>query len=229
MNIDAALLDAVQWDAAGLVPAVAQDVRTGEVLMLAYMSRESLAATLRDGYATYYSRSRRALWRKGESSGHLQKVQDIRLDCDGDTLLLRVIQTGPACHTGRPSCFFQGRAGAAGWQDADPPAATILQGLMETISARRLADPDQSYVARLFAGGRDKILKKVGEEAAETLIAAKNASPDAVIYETADLLFHTLVMLVEQGLHINEVLYELARREGVSGLVEKASRQGNEA
>ena len=217
------LFDSIKWDAAGLVPAIAQEARTGEVLMLAYMNRESLAATLRDGYATYYSRSRGQLWRKGETSGHLQRITDVRLDCDGDTLLLRVEQTGPACHTGADTCFFR-QQGSDSWQDASPPPAMILQSLCETLLARKLADPGQSYVARLMHDGRDKILKKVGEEAAETIIAAKNDDPDALVYESADLMFHVLVMLVEQDLHIDDVLRELARREGMSGLVEKASR-----
>ncbi|MEK8088940.1 bifunctional phosphoribosyl-AMP cyclohydrolase/phosphoribosyl-ATP diphosphatase HisIE [Thermithiobacillus plumbiphilus] len=218
------LLDSIKWDAAGLAPAIAQEARTGEVLMLAYMNRESLAATLRDGYATYYSRSRGQLWRKGETSGHLQRLVDVRLDCDGDTLLLRVEQTGPACHTGADTCFFRRQQAPGSWQDASPPPAMILQSLCETLSARRLADPGQSYVARLMHDGRDKILKKVGEEAAETIIAAKNGDPGALVYESADLLFHLLVMLVEQDLHIDAVLQELARREGMSGLAEKASR-----
>lgn len=228
-DADPALLEAIKWDAQGLVPAIAQEARTGEVLMLAYMSRESLAATLRDGYATYYSRSRQSLWRKGETSGHLQKLVDLRLDCDGDTLLLRVAQNGPACHTGEDTCFFR-EQDAGGWSASTPPPATVLQALCETISARRLADPAQSYVAKLFAGGQDKILKKVGEEAAETIIAAKNDDPQALAYETADLFFHVLVMLVERGLHVNDVLRELAWREGVSGIAEKAARgQGNDS
>lgn len=214
----------IQWDAQGLVPTIAQDAYTGQVLMLAWMNAESLAVSLRDGYATYWSRSRQSLWRKGESSGHLQKLLDIRLDCDSDALLLQVEQIGPACHTGEQSCFFQGRVDNVGWQPCPPPAASILQRLSDTIAVRRGSDPAQSYVAKLLAGGRDKILKKVGEEAAEILIAAKNSDPAALVYETTDLLFHLLVMLAEQDLHIDAVLRELARREGLSGLAEKAAR-----
>ena len=220
----APVMEAVHWNGDGLVPVITQEARTGQVLMLAWMNAESLAATLRDGYATYWSRSRNRLWRKGETSGHLQKVVDLRLDSDGDTILLQVNQEGPACHTGEPTCFFQGHPGEAGWRREDPPPASVLQRLAATIHARRGADPGQSYVAQLLHGGQDRILKKVGEEATEFLIAVKNGEPDAITAEAADLLFHLLVALEERNLPVDQVLHELARRQGIGGLAEKAAR-----
>lgn len=220
-----AILQAVRWNSDGLVPAIAQDARTGQVLMLAWMNTEALIATLRDGLGTYWSRSRQGLWRKGESSGHYQRLVELRLDCDGDTILLRVIQEGPACHTGEQTCFFLGNPGADGWQHQAPPAGSILQSLQATIQARRGADLGQSYVAQLLHSGQDRILKKVGEEAAEFLIACKNREAAPIVAEAADLVFHLMIALEEQGLHIDLVLGELARREGLSGLAEKAARQ----
>lgn len=149
----AAILAAVRWNADGLVPAIAQDARSGRVLMLAWMNADALLATLRDGLGTYWSRSRQALWRKGETSGHIQHLVDLRLDCDGDTLLLRVIQEGPACHTGEQTCFFLGQPGEQGWQHQAPPPGSILDSLQVTLHNRRTADPGQSYVAQLLHGG----------------------------------------------------------------------------
>lgn len=220
-----ALLSAIHWNADGLVPTITQDARTGQVLMLAWMNAEALQATLQDKMGTYWSRSRQALWRKGESSGHYQHLVDLRLDCDGDTLLMRVIQEGAACHTGEPTCFFQGVADSAGWQHQAPPPGSILDSLQATLQQRRQADPGQSYVAQLLHGGQDRILKKVGEEATEFVLACKNHEQKPIIAEAADLLFHVMVALEEQELHINDVLGELARREGVSGLEEKAARR----
>ncbi|MBE7565319.1 bifunctional phosphoribosyl-AMP cyclohydrolase/phosphoribosyl-ATP diphosphatase HisIE [Acidithiobacillus thiooxidans] len=220
-----ALLAAVRWNADGLVPAIAQDARSGRVLMLAWMNAEALTATLRDEMGTYWSRSRQALWRKGESSGHFQHLVDLRLDCDGDTLLMRVIQEGPACHTGEATCFFQGAPGAEGWQHQAPPPGSILDSLQSTLHQRRQADPGQSYVAQLLHGGQDRILKKVGEEATEFVLACKNHEKKPIIAEAADLLFHLMVALEEQDLHVDDVLAELAKREGISGLDEKAARR----
>ncbi len=220
-----AILAAVHWNADGLVPVIAQDARSGQVLMLAWMNAEALLATLHVGMGTYWSRSRQALWRKGETSGHVQHLVDLRLDCDGDTILMRVIQEGPACHTGEKTCFFLGQPGSDGWQHQAPPPGSILDSLQATLHSRRLADPGQSYVAQLLHGGQDRILKKVGEEAAEFIIACKNPEPKPIIAEAADLLFHLMVALEERELHIDDVLGELARREGISGLEEKAARR----
>lgn len=220
----AELVSAVRWNEHGLAPAIAQDMRSGQVLMLAWMNAEALRASLAEGRGVYWSRSRQALWRKGESSGHVQSLHSVHLDCDGDTILLRVVQEGAACHTGAATCFFR-QAERDAWQDRVPPGGSVLDELQATIHHRRQADPAQSYVAKLLHGGRDRVLKKVGEEAAEFLLACKNPEPQPVIAEAADLLFHLLVALEERDLHIDEVLGELQRREGVSGLVEKASRQ----
>jgi phosphoribosyl-ATP pyrophosphohydrolase/phosphoribosyl-AMP cyclohydrolase len=218
----------VKWDADGLVPAVVQDAADGRVLMLAYMNAESLRATLETGYTHFWSRSRRALWKKGETSGHVQRVREVRLDCDGDTVLVKVDQTGPACHTDAPTCFF--RAAGEGGALAEAPEAPALDRefvkLYEVIRRRREeADPDASYVARLFAKGDDKILGKVAEEAGEVLLAAKDKDPGAVTREAADLLFHLLVALAASGVGPGDVADELRRREGISGLEEKAGRK----
>ncbi len=218
-------LESVRWNSEGLVPAIAQDAFSGQVLMLAWMNDEALLATLREKRGVYWSRSRNSLWRKGETSGHIQHLVDLGLDCDGDTLLLRVLQKGAACHTGADTCFFQ-RAGENGWQPAQPLGGSFLDILQETIHQRRQADPGHSYVARLLHDGQDRILKKIGEEATEFVLSCKNFDRKPIVSEAADLLFHLLVALEERNLHIRDVLAELGRREGVSGLAEKASRAG---
>ena len=219
-------LESVRWNEDGLVPAIVQDAIRGDVLMLAWMSRESLALTLDEGRTVFWSRSRGELWRKGETSGHVQRVREIRLDCDADALLVSVEQVGGiACHTGRRSCFFQALDG-----DDRPPAesqglpAGVLASLARCLEERKSANPADSWTARLYARGLDGILKKVGEEATETVLAAKNGAPDRVIEETADLWFHTMVMLANLGLGPEDVLEELDRRAGRSGLAEKAAR-----
>lgn len=223
------LASQVQWDDRGLVPAVVQDAADGRVLMLAYMDREALAKTVETGFTHFHSRSRGVLWKKGATSGHVQKVREIRLDCDGDTVLVKVDPAGPACHTGAPTCFFRvARDGAPARLVRDEEAGTLygeLAALSATIQERRAAgDPDASYVARLFSQGRDAILKKVAEEAGEVLLAAKGGDPGALTREAADLLFHLLVALAEAGVSPADVAAELRARRGVSGLVEKAAR-----
>ncbi len=220
-----AWLEQVAWDDQGLVAVVAQDADTREVLMQAYMDRAALAATVRDGLATYWSRSRSTIWRKGETSGNYQVLEAIRLDCDNDAILLRVHQTGPACHTGRRNCFFQ-RLEDGQWQEAalapagrgEPSMSEeILARLAKVLDARKEASPEVSYVASLYARGSNKILEKVGEEAVEAILAAKDGDREALIAETADLWFHSLVMLSEQDLDPADVLTELERRFAVSG------------
>jgi phosphoribosyl-AMP cyclohydrolase / phosphoribosyl-ATP pyrophosphohydrolase len=227
--VSATLASQVKWDDRGLVPAVVQDAADGRVLMLAYMDRESLAKTVETGFTHFHSRSRGVLWKKGETSGHVQRVREVRLDCDGDTVLVKVDQTGPACHTGAPTCFFRvAEAGAEARLVRDEEAGTLygeLAALFATIRERRAAgDPEASYVAQLFSKGRDHILKKVAEEAGEVLLAAKGGDPKAVTREAADLLFHLLVALAEAGVGPADVAAELRARRGVSGLAEKASR-----
>ena len=221
-------LESVRWDEDGLVPAIVQDAVRGDVLMLAWMSRESLALTLKEGRTVFWSRSRGALWRKGETSGNVQRVRDVRLDCDGDTLLVTVDQAGGgACHTGRRSCFFRPFEAGSGGREADGSlSGGALASLARRIEARKSADPATSWTARLHAGGIDAILKKVGEEATETVLAAKGGDRSRIVGETADLWFHTLVMLANFGLGPEDVLGELDRRAGRSGLAEKAARTG---
>jgi phosphoribosyl-ATP pyrophosphohydrolase/phosphoribosyl-AMP cyclohydrolase len=218
----------VRWDAAGLVPAVVQDAADGRVLMVAWMNPEALEKTLATGQTHFWSRSRGELWRKGGTSGNVQAVREVRLDCDGDTLLVKVDPAGPACHTGAPTCFFR-RAEADGALAEAPEAASLhgaLARLYAVILERRAAgDAEGSYVASLFAKGDDAILKKVAEEAGEVLLAAKGGDPGAVTREAADLLFHLLVALAAAGVTPDEVAAELARRDGVSGLAEKAARK----
>jgi phosphoribosyl-ATP pyrophosphohydrolase/phosphoribosyl-AMP cyclohydrolase len=213
----------LRFDANGLIPAVAQDAETGQVLMLAYMNREALARTRETGFAHYYSRSRQRLWKKGEESGHLQRVRDIRYDCDGDTLLLAVDQTEAACHTGNRSCFYRpltaetpeapapATAGSGGSATAD---LRLLDEVYQVILQRKAEAPEGSYVASLLRQGEGQILKKILEEATEVLLASRDADRRQIIYEVADLWFHTLVLLAHHGLRPEEIAGELARRVG---------------
>ncbi len=214
----------LRFDASGLIPAIAQDAENGQVLMLAYMNAEAVARTLETGLAHYYSRSRQRLWRKGEESGHVQRVRVILYDCDEDALLLRVDQVVAACHTGNRSCFyrelpFPAQSGADPADRRFDPATVyaglgILAEVYGVILDRKANRPAGSYVASLFAGGVDRILKKIGEESAEVLTASKNADRSQVIYETADLWFHTLVLLAHHEIRPEEIGQELARRFG---------------
>lgn len=228
------IMDKVKFNKDGLVPAVTQDIRTDEVLMLAYMNEEALKKTIETGMAHYYSRSRQKLWLKGETSGHFQKIRSISIDCDGDTLLLKVEQTGAACHTGHHSCFFTrleanelkegieaedtGENTAAklceAAADTDKCAgAEVLQQVFDVITDRRLHPREGSYTNYLFEKGLNKILKKVGEEATEVVIASKSGSPEDINAEIADLLYHIMVLLVDQGLTLQDVYKELEQRK----------------
>ena len=226
---DALRLESVLWNADGLVPAIVQDAVRGDVLMMAWMSRESLELTLREGRTVFWSRSRGEIWRKGETSGNVQRVRDIRLDCDGDAVLVTVDQVGgSACHTGERSCFFRS---VEDGDDGEPSHAGLLPGgalesLARRLEERKSADPRTSWTARLYSEGLDAILRKVGEEAIETLLAAKGGDRSRVVAETADLWYHTMVMLANLGLGPEDVLEELDRRAGQSGLAEKAARAG---
>ena len=191
----------VRFDANGLVPAVVQDARTREVLTLAYMNAESLVRTLESGETWFWSRSRNELWHKGEISGNTQQVVSLAADCDNDAIVVLVNPAGPACHTGARSCF-----------DLEGPSAGLLHELYELIKRRHEERPEGSYTTYLFDKGLDKILKKVGEESAETIIAAKNDDPKQLVAETADLLYHLLVMLVARGVSLDDVRNELAQR-----------------
>lgn len=191
----------------GLVPAIAVDAHTNEVLMQAYMNREALDLTLRTGQAHYYSRSRKSLWRKGETSGHTQQVVEVLTDCDCDSILLRVLQTGPACHTGERSCFFRPLK-----KFADVGNLAVLYRNVETI-AERVENPQEgSYTNYLLTKGVEKICKKVGEEASETIIAAMKGDNDELAGEIADLYYHTLVLMQDRGLPLEAVMRVLEER-----------------
>ena len=207
------MLEKICFDEKGLVPAVVQDISTGTVLMLAYMNRESLAKTIETGTTWFYSRSRQELWNKGATSGHMQHVREIYYDCDGDTLLVKVEQLGAACHEGTFSCFSR-KFGEKEPTQTDRPVTPedVLPALYEVIEDRRQNPVEGSYTHSLFEKGQDKILKKVGEEAAETIIASKNNSQGEVIYEMADLWYHCLVLLAWHGVGLEELLSELGKR-----------------
>jgi phosphoribosyl-AMP cyclohydrolase / phosphoribosyl-ATP pyrophosphohydrolase len=205
-------IEQVSFDSSGLVPVVAQEASTGEVLMLAWANQDALDATVASGRAHYWSRSRQELWRKGDTSGHIQAVVEVRVDCDGDAVLYRVIQEGPACHTDAPTCFFRRVEGDR--LNPAPSAATILARL-EGVIRQRAADPEPgSYTAYLLGQGVDKILKKVGEESTEVVIAAKNDDAEQLTLETADLLFHLVVLLHARNLPLEAVWKELEGRVG---------------
>ena len=206
-------LPQIRWDADGLAPVVIADATTGAVLTLAYANREALERTLGSRTTWLWSRSRNALWNKGETSGHTQRVVSVSVDCDADALLYRVIPAGPACHTGAASCFLE----TLPLEGADEPPegasfATAVSALARTIAARKTNPIEGSYTAKLFAGGVDRIGKKIGEEATEVVIAAKNADRGELVWETADLLYHALVLLAERGVSLDEVGAELSRR-----------------
>lgn len=210
------------WDDRGLVPAIAQDATTGTVLMLAWMNREALALTRQTGDAHFWSRSRQALWRKGETSGNTLRVVEIRIDCDADTILLRCEPAGPACHTGKTACFFRPLDG-----DEDEAApGHVLAALERVLIARRDgATAQKSYTRALLDGGIPKILAKIAEEHGELAAELPAGANEAVVHETADLIFHVMVGLVARKIPIDDVWRELARRFGVGGHVEKASRK----
>ena len=201
----------VKFDEKGLVPVVTQDIKTGAVLMLAYMNEEALRQTLDTGYAVYYSRSRQSLWKKGETSGHVQKVRAIHYDCDGDSLLMLVEQAGAACHTGEYTCFHNELVSLVEGS-AKAPSAHILQEVFNVIADRKEHPKEGSYTNYLLDKGVEKICKKVGEEAAESIIAAVKGSREELRYEAADLVYHLLVLLFNQGLTPMELWAELAKR-----------------
>ena len=203
-------LSDVRFDERGLVPVVVQDARTRRILTLAYMNAESLARTLETGETWFWSRSRKQLWHKGETSGHTQQVVKIDVDCDGDALTVLVNPNGPACHTGQKSCFHNEL-----WKDGEEVQASlgeVLTDLYALIESRRRERPEDSYTTYLFNQGLDKILKKIGEESSETIIAAKNEDRTALARESSDLFYHLLVMFVARGLTLDEVREELLSR-----------------
>lgn len=211
-----AAAEALRFDANGLIPAVVQEAETDEVLTVAWMTPEALERTLATGLTHFWSRSRRTLWQKGESSGHRQHVEAVYADCDRDTLLVRVHQEGVACHTGSRTCFFTrvDRPVAPGTEPGSAPAGrpAVLDTVERVIQSRRVSPREGSYVSGLLAGGDARIAQKVGEEAAEVVVAALAEGSDRLVAEVADLWFHTLVLLGARGLSARHVLAELGRR-----------------
>lgn len=210
----------LQFDDNGLIPVIVQDAESGEVLMLAFANEEAIEKTVETGFAHFFSRSRRILWKKGETSGNTLGVVSIRFDCDSDGLLYRVRPSGPTCHTGEVSCFYRTL-----WGDEEIRGAEIVSRVFAAIEDRQKRRPQGSYVASLFEKGKDAILEKIAEESGELILAAKGDDKRAIVHEAADLAFHTLVVMAESGIRPGDVYAELARRFGRSGLEEKASRR----
>lgn len=215
--------DKIKLNNDGLIPAIVQDAENHEVLMMAYMNEEALKKSLETGLTHFWSRSRKKLWMKGETSGHMQKIQRIWLDCDGDTLLIEVIQIKAACHTGYRSCFYRSIDIVEtkltekfnklfDIENVYGNKATVLREVYNAIEDRRLHPCEGSYTNYLFDKGIDKILKKIGEESAEVIIAAKNRIKSEVIYEIADLIYHIMVVLVEQDIDLDDIFMELENR-----------------
>jgi phosphoribosyl-ATP pyrophosphohydrolase/phosphoribosyl-AMP cyclohydrolase len=202
-------LDDVHFDENGLLPAIVQDALTGEVLMLAYMNEESLVKTLDTGETYFWSRSRSELWHKGATSGHVQRVIRIAVDCDGDALLVQVEQEGAACHTGHRSCFYTEATRQPG---STLPLSDTLGRMMRVIHSRFVEMPESSYTTTLFRGGTDRILKKIGEEAGEVIIATKNHKTDEIAWEVSDLVYHLLVLLENEGVPFSAITAELEKR-----------------
>ena len=205
----------LKFDEKGLIPAIVQDHYTKEVLTLAYMNAESLALTIAEQRTVFWSRSRQQLWRKGETSGNVQKVVSVTADCDGDALVVEVIKSGPACHTGAESCFFNPV------YVSDEVKQFSWEGLYRLIQGRRTQPKEGSYTTYLFEKGRDKILKKVGEECTEVLIGGAKNDREETIYEIADLAYHVLVLMVEMGITLEDITAEEAKRHVIDKKVKQ--------
>lgn len=208
-------IDELKFDEKGLIPAVVQDWRSGEVLTLAYMNRESLEISLREGRTCFWSRSRQELWRKGETSGNTQEIVDIIADCDRDSLVVKVKKAGPACHLGNESCFVDRVWESDTLRDFSPDQ------LYKLIQGRQTDPKEGSYTSYLFDKGIDKILKKVGEETTEVIVAGKGGEKDETVYEIADLYYHVMVLMVQMGITPEEVLSELAKRHVIDKKVKQ--------
>ena len=208
-------IDELKFDARGLIPAIVQDAHTNRVLTLAYMNRESLEISMKEKKTCFWSRSRKELWRKGETSGNFQHIVSITADCDNDALVVRVNPDGPACHLGTESCFEN-----PVWADDEASDFTI-DGLMKMLEGRKRDLPEGSYTTYLFRKGLDKILKKVGEESTEVIIAAKAEDKAETIYEIADLAYHVMVLMLQSGITLNEIRDELASRHVIDHKVKQ--------
>ena len=222
------LAERIDWQKSPLVGTIAQDAKSKEVLMFAFSNKEAIDLSLKSGYVHYYSRSKQRIWKKGEQSGHTQKILQARLDCDNDAVLYFVEQTGAACHTGRKSCFFQDLATGAPLFAPSFDVAKIygaVDRVYETIQERKLSGGDNSYVSSLFKGGENAIYKKIAEEAGEFLLALKDKNEQEIIHEACDLLFHSMVGLAGFNIAPDRIRAELLRREGTSGIAEKQGRK----
>ena len=209
------IIDQLKFDEKGIIPAIVVDGTTGQVLTLAYMNRESLEISMKEGRTCFYSRSRQELWRKGETSGAVQHIIDITADCDNDALVIRVNKDGPACHTGAESCFHNPL-----WEGDETPGFTI-DSLMEMLQGRKEHPKEGSYTSYLFEKGLDKILKKVGEECTEVVIAGKAEDKAETVYEIADLAYHVMVLMLQLGISLEDVRGELAKRHVIDKKVKQ--------
>ena len=210
-------IEKLKFDEKGLIPAIVIDYYTKEVLTLAYMNKESLEISLKEEKTCFYSRSRKEIWRKGETSKNYQHIQSIKSDCDNDALVVEVIKDGPACHTGAESCFMNEIYEKENYKDFS------IYKLYELIKGRKINMTEGSYTTYLFNSGIDKILKKIGEESSEVIIGAKNDSKEEIIYELADLFYHSLVLMVEKNITLNDIKEELAIRSIVDKKVKQES------
>ena len=222
------ILNRVDWEKSELLPVIVQDVANNEVLMMAYMDREALELSLSTKIAHYFSRSKQRIWKKGESSGHTQTIHSFNIDCDNDTLLIKVTQEGVACHTGRRSCFFTELESGEAETEVEVNSEAmygVIDTLYHTIQERKNADPASSWTAKLFAKGDNTILKKVVEESGEFCFAYKDNDDKEMVYEAADLTYHMLVALAAKNISPDRIKQELARRFDMSGIAEKNSRK----
>lgn len=223
------IVNKIDWEKMdNLIPVVTQDATTNEVLMLAYMNKEALELTLKTNFAHYFSRSRQRIWKKGESSNHLQEIVEVLIDCDNDTLLLKVNQEGVACHTGRKSCFFTNLKTNETISEVEVDTSVaygVIDTLYHVIQERKNEDPNKSYTAKLLQGKQNSMLKKIVEEAGEFTFAIKDNDTEEIIYEAADITYHVLVALASKNISPDRVKQELARRFGISGIEEKNSRK----
>ena len=221
-------LNKIDWEKMeNLIPVITQDATTSEVLMLAYMNQEALELTIKTNYAHYFSRSRQRIWKKGESSNHLQEIVEILIDCDNDTLLLKVNQSGVACHTGRKSCFFTNLSTNETISDVQVDTTSaygVIDTLYHVIQEKKNDDPTKSYTAKLLQGKQNSMLKKIVEESGEFTFAIKDNDTEEIIYEAADITYHVLVALASKNISPDRVKQELVRRFGMSGIEEKNSR-----
>jgi phosphoribosyl-ATP pyrophosphohydrolase/phosphoribosyl-AMP cyclohydrolase len=221
-------LNKIDWEKMNnLIPVITQDATTNEVLMLAFMNQEALELTLKTNYAHYFSRSKQRIWKKGESSNHLQQIVEILIDCDNDTLLLKVNQEGVACHTGRKSCFFTNLTTNETISDVQIDTSSaygVIDTLYHVIQEKKNDDPNKSYTAKLLQGKQNSMLKKIVEESGEFTFAIKDNDTQEIIYEAADITYHVLVALASKNISPDRVKQELARRFGISGIEEKNSR-----